>query len=607
MNTTCLNSSLKDKSRRLHRKIEHLTQLDQRLSNLRLFIFTGGIVTTVITYVYFSSLLFLTMFFLFVAAFIYTARRQKKIVIYLKRFKSWQTIIEEQIARKNLQWDGIPFKASGEPVAKNDDIYLTGKKSLLHLTDTTITEGGWQYLQSWFLQQEPDKKEAQKRADIIEELKPLNYFREKLRIIVRSLLEENPYIQTLGLKHWVNSPKELSGVRRYCAVLSILSLATLPLLILYLTQIIPAYWVFPFFIYIIVFYQTRGLAARIFEESYQVEQGVKSLYEVLTFLEGYKPGGYPMLADVMADFRTPSHQPSHIFKKARRMVFWASLSQKNPLFWILFNAIGPWDFFFTIQLEKFKRKLKPNLNTWLKALHKLEALNAVANFGYLNPDYTKAQIVQKEGKKPFLKAIEMGHPLLPEDEKVRNTYEINQAGDIGLITGSNMSGKSTFLRTLAINIKLAMMGAPVDAASLQLVPLRLFTCINISDSLNDGISYFYAEVRRLKELLTLLKTYEKYPVCYCIDEIFRGTNNRERLQGSRALIRKLATFPAAGLISTHDLELVQLEEEIPQLKNYHFREHIEGQKMVFDYKLRPGPSPTTNALKIMEMEGLPVE
>ncbi|MCB0109755.1 MAG: hypothetical protein KDE53_27725, partial [Caldilineaceae bacterium] len=137
--------------------------------------------------------------------------------------------------------------------------------------------------------------------------------------------------------------------------------------------------------------------------------------------------------------------------------------------------------------------------------------------------------------------------------------------------------------------------------------LRLFTCIKVSDSVTDGISYFYAEVRRLKALLDALQQEDDLPLFYVVDEIFRGTNNRERLEGSRAYIRALAAQAGLGLVATHDLELVRLADEIPTIANYHFRDDIVDGRMHFDYQLRPGPSPTTNALKIMRHAGLPVE
>ncbi|MFL5704773.1 MAG: MutS-related protein, partial [Ktedonobacteraceae bacterium] len=164
-----------------------------------------------------------------------------------------------------------------------------------------------------------------------------------------------------------------------------------------------------------------------------------------------------------------------------------------------------------------------------------------------------------------------------------------------------------FLRTLGVNLCLAYAGGPVNASTFQTSLFRIYTCIKVSDSVTDGYSYFYAEVRRLKALLSELERPSDFPLFFLIDEIFKGTNNRERLIGSSAYIHALVGKNCMGAISTHDLELVKLADTQPEIKNYHFREEVIDGQMVFDYILRPGPCPTTNALKIMQLEGLPIE
>ncbi|KAB2854148.1 MAG: DNA mismatch repair protein MutS, partial [Anaerolineae bacterium] len=200
-----------------------------------------------------------------------------------------------------------------------------------------------------------------------------------------------------------------------------------------------------------------------------------------------------------------------------------------------------------------------------------------------------------------------GHPLIPAERRVCNDFSLDKLGEVALITGSNMSGKSSFLRTLGVNLCLVYAGGVVRAGALEIGLFWLFSCIRVMDSLNDGISYFYAEVKRLKALLDALREDDPLPLFFLIDEIFRGTNNRERLIGSRSYIQALANGHGLGLIATHDLELVKLADENPHISNYHFREDVHDGRMVFDYRLRSGPSPTTNALRIMAMEGLPVE
>jgi DNA mismatch repair ATPase MutS len=169
-----------------------------------------------------------------------------------------------------------------------------------------------------------------------------------------------------------------------------------------------------------------------------------------------------------------------------------------------------------------------------------------------------------------------------------------------------MSGKSTFLRTVGINVCLAQAGAPVCASRVSWTWSRLACCIRIDDSLDAGLSFFYAEVKRLKTILNLTHIRTDPPVLFLIDEIFRGTNNRERLIGSRAYIRALSQGHGFGLVSTHDLELTDLEKDIPSMTNLHFQETVSAGALQFDYRLRPGPCPTTNALRIMQLEELPV-
>ena len=200
---------------------------------------------------------------------------------------------------------------------------------------------------------------------------------------------------------------------------------------------------------------------------------------------------------------------------------------------------------------------------------------------------------------------EMAHPLLPQDKVVRNNFLQKKMEGLFILTGSNMSGKSTFLRTLGINFCLARIGAPVFAKSFIFPDIDLHTCIHVSDSLRDGQSYFYAEVKALSQILQSTK--EK-PIFFLIDEPLRGTNNRERLLGNQFFFKKLLKKKSIGFVSTHDLDMTQMDQYSHQVKNYHFSEkYIEdynNQQLVFSYKIKEGPCPSTNALKILAQEGL---
>jgi DNA mismatch repair ATPase MutS len=270
-------------------------------------------------------------------------------------------------------------------------------------------------------------------------------------------------------------------------------------------------------------------------------------------------------------------------------------------------VIVPWDAYLTYRMNQTKAHLAKHAGAWMDTWFELEALSSLATFAHLNPSYTFPEFLAGEGRQPAVfRARDLGHPLLLDSEKVCNDFAIPELGWVAIITGSNMAGKSVFLKTVGVNLAMAYAGGAANAQELETVLFRLFSSMAISDSVTDGISYFYAEVKRLKALLSALEQPHTLPLLFFIDEIFRGTNNRERLIGSRAYVRALTAKNGTGLISTHDLELATLADEGHQLANYHFRDHVEGDRMVFDYTLRSGPSPTTNALKIMQLEGLPV-
>ncbi|MGD9093521.1 MAG: hypothetical protein PVF74_11795, partial [Anaerolineales bacterium] len=330
---------------------------------------------------------------------------------------------------------------------------------------------------------------------------------------------------------------------------------------------------------------------------------------ILSFLENYRYGNHKHLKNFCRPFIDSNNHPT---AQLRRIKLYTSAIglRSNPILGFLLNLAFPWDLLFALQINKCRELLVDQLPLWLDKWSELEALKSLSNFAQLNPGYCFPEI--KGNKYPHniktipLIAEHIGHPLIPPHEKICNDFEIRKSGEIIIITGSNMAGKSTFVKTLGINLCLAYAGGPVNATSFHSIPFRLHTCIKISDSITDGFSYFYAEVQCLKALLDKVNSDDRYPLLYLVDEIFRGTNNQERLIGSQAYIQNLIGKHGVGVIATHDLELAKLADMNRSIYNYHFKDEVLNGKLSFDYIIRPGPSPTTNALKIMKMEGLPV-
>jgi len=372
---------------------------------------------------------------------------------------------------------------------------------------------------------------------------------------------------------------------------------------------------------------TARYRVRLFEDASMMHTAFKQLHAVFTFLEKYPYGNSHHLKDICAPLLHASQKPSHLFKRLKSISQWTQITQgaqtktsasQSPLTmqamenqaWSFFiNTLFPLDMLLAYQLAQWKEEANTLVPQWLEIWYELEALCSLATYAYLNPDCTFPEILEDEpqDKAILFKAIGLGHPLLPDTLKVVNDVTFDRCDTLLLITGSNMAGKSTFLRTLGINLCLAYAGGPVNATLFQTPLFELHCCIRVSDSLADGYSYFYAEVQRLKEIMDRLREPHPYPLFVLIDEIFKGTNTRERLIGSTAYIYALTECgTCTGAISTHDLELVKLTDELPQMRNFHFREDVIDGEMIFDYHLWSGPSPTTNALKIMQRAGLPV-
>ena len=267
---------------------------------------------------------------------------------------------------------------------------------------------------------------------------------------------------------------------------------------------------------------------------------------------------------------------------------------------LLFNSLLLWDVRQMIALNKWRRKNKEQVAKWFSMVAEVEVLNSLATLhfnkpGWSFPEFTDVHFTF-DGK-------EIGHPLIPEETRVNSDFDLEGTAKIGLVTGSNMAGKSTFLRSLGVNIVLAQMGAPVCAKSLLLSPVGLMSSMRIADNLAESTSTFYAELKKLKTIIEAVNHHE--PVFILLDEILRGTNSLDRHKGSEALIAQLIRQNAVAVIATHDVELAALEEQYPQsIENYHFDVQVEGEELYFDYKLKQGVCTSLNASILMKKIGI---
>jgi ABC-type multidrug transport system fused ATPase/permease subunit len=592
---------------RFNTKLIALQKKSRSFGYYRLFIFLLGLLLFLFSFFYLTQLITWIFLAIVLIAWGIVTSIFNKIELEIKKCKLWIRIKKDSLARMRLDWSNIPNKDFTETLNDHpfeSDLNITGKNSLLQLLDVSTSKEGCEKLKDWLLIKIPSGEIILERQEIIKELIPLSGFRHKL--ILNANLSSRKRLEGSRLSDWLRSASNAEKIKRILNILIIIIPINVLFLILFILQVIPAYWTIGVLIYIGIYWFNIKYINELFDKALDIKSEFGQFSQILDFLEKYPALQNPenkRLYQFSRIFFENKNTPSGYFKRLNRITYAASF-QKNPFIELFLNSLVPYDFIVALKLEKVKEEMSNKLPGWLEVFYNLEALISLSNFAYLNPDYIFPSI-KKENH--LFTAEKIAHPLIPYDTNIHNDFSLTKKGEVVIITGSNMSGKSTFLKTVGTNLVLAFTGTVVNASKFDTDLFRIVTCINISDSITDGISYFYAEVKRLKLLLDEIKLDNAFPVFYLIDEIFKGTNNLERLIGSRSYIKNLSGLNGTGLISTHDLELIKLESSIPEVSNYHFKEEVAEGKMLFDYKLRKGPSPTTNALKIMEIEGLPIE
>lgn len=585
---------------RIERRIAGRAAVSSRFTTYRLAIFIAGVVCSVTLFRsghYQSGNLALAGF---VILFAVVASYHNRLEQRIHRLRLWKLVKSAHLARVQLAWSQIPYKPmeAFQTHLYAQDLDVTGPHSLLHLLDTTVSDQGRTRLTEWLLTQPPDARVWETRQALVKELCRRSLFRD--RLVLEAQLAGEQEINGRRLAAVLEHPVGFPGLTRILIIQTVLALATIVLGVGALLDWLPGYWMFSFGAYALIYLMTDQ-GEELLEHAVGLHHEMERQSRVLAFIERHAARPGSILAKTCAPLLEPGRAPSSLTRHIARIFHGISV-KAHPLVHLAFNALCPWDLFFAFRLRQFQQRVRTRLPVWLDRLAEVEAASALATFAYLHPDYAWPTPASAVG----IHSRSLGHPLIPVTTRVSNDLALEGLGTIHLITGSNMSGKSTFLRTIGINVCLAQAGAPICAATFTWSWSRLACCIRINDSLDAGLSFFYAEVKRLKTILHATADRSSPPILFLIDEIFKGTNNRERLIGSRSYIKALAASNGYGLVSTHDLELTDLEHQIRSLVNAHFQETVSNGALAFDYRLRAGSCPTTNALRIMQLEGLPV-
>ncbi len=530
----------------------------------------------------------------------------------LARVEALTALNRDALARLDRRWDAllptavpaIAEQRRSHPYA--DDLDVFGHASLFQLLAGPATSAGHATLARWLL--EPAGiDEIAERQQAVTELAPLIDLRQELSATARldalGGRRVDAFLAWAEGRGWFARHTWLVWVVRLVAAAIIVLIA-----LQYGGAVEGEWWLLPFAAGLIL---TAILGKRVHRTFDRASAGVAFRhYATLFALVSGTRFSSRLLLQLQQDLTAGGIPAATQMGRLQTLMDLADL-RVNALMHAPVHVLTLWDFHVLERLERWQQQAGPRARGWLAALGRFEALALLAGLAYDNPDWIFPEMAAADGEPPLLQAAALGHVLLPASTRVANDVRVGPPGTFLLVTGSNMSGKSTLLRAIGLNVVLAQAGGPVCAQRLRLPPVNLQTCIRVQDSLEDGVSYFMAALKRLKQIVDASRDAGEggRPILlYLLDEILQGTNPAERQTAVRTIVRHLLERDAIGAITTHDLSLADDPHLAPTARPVHFTEHLEqgpeGVAMTFDYTLRPGVATSRNALMLMHMIGL---
>jgi hypothetical protein len=554
-----------------------------------------------------------------VALFIALVIVHERIITARKRAENGATFYERGLGRIEGTWAGkgdagAEFVDDHHPYAGDFDLF--GRGSLFELISIAVTRAGRTRLASWLKEPSGDAGEIAARQEGVRELRENVGLREDVAVVASAVTKE---IEGAKLDAWAAMPPVVfTPIERFAAIAlpaanAILVLLSLPGWIVRLIGMthpeavlqigffarIPSW---PLLITIIAtLLLARHLMPRVEPIVTAVERAEPALHLLSGVLARIERESFTSqrLVALHGKLRGAESAASLEIERLRKSV--NLLDARRNQFFAPFAVLLLWTAHAAMSIERWRVRSGARINDWIAAVGEIEALASLASLAYEQPSFTMPAIVAAG---PLFDAQSLGHPLIPGDRRVTNDIRLDATLRLLVVSGSNMSGKSTMMRSVGIGAVLAMAGGPVCARALAIAPTSIAASIRIADSLQENASRFYAEILRIRQVLELSK---QGPLLYLLDEVLAGTNSHDRRIGAEAIVRGLVERGAIGLVSTHDLALAQIAESLaPRAANVHFEDHMEDGRVVFDYRMRAGVVTKSNALALMRSVGIEV-
>ncbi len=595
-----MNSKISFFQNRLTDLEEKAKSLKSRSGNISLIRIVSFSVFAVLFIVFLNLKVFtpiVILSFLFFTGFGLLVRYHNKIKQAIQLHNKMSQINQEEVDRIEFNFSNLPNwqEFSNDQHEYSGDLDLYGRNSLFQLINRSETQAGIQRMKTW-LENYADKNTIEKRQKAVKELAQMVEWRQMIQAHGRSKSDEGGH----DLNKWLQGSDGIRNSTFYKIVPYPVMIISVVLIISILYKLIPLFFLFP----VIIFNGALLLNKWDYSKStYELTSSsvrlLQSIRQIIILIETQK-FKHDYLSDLSSGLKKNETRASDIILKLHKI--FDQLNLRGNQIYHIFNFLFLLDFVFLLKAERWRAKYKDEVSVWFDIVAELEALNSLAAFTFANENYVFPNIMEKS---LVFSGKNLGHPLIPTNQRINNDFNIMGKGSIGVVTGSNMSGKSTFLRTIGVNAVLAFSGAPVCADHLELSIFQVFTSMRTKDNLEENISSFYAELLRLKMLLQ--KIDEDQPVLFLLDEILKGTNSTDRHIGAESLIIQLSKLNAFGLISTHDLKLGELKLKSDKLENYNFSSSIDGEEIIFDYKLREGICKSTNASQLMAKIGIQID
>jgi hypothetical protein len=464
----------------------------------------------------------------------------------------------------------------------NQDIDLFGAGSIFQSINRTGTVAGKEQLAKWL--NSNDINDIKTKQVAIQELSDIPEWRQHYQVTA-SLIEDE--VDTSRILNWIKNYNTVLP-KLFGFLPNVFSLISLAGFVLYgFGYITGAHLLLWFLCGVGMTFIYFSKVSKLYNDATKMKATFQQYAKLLEAIEG-QDFKSELLQSQKEKIKTEGVNASDILKQLSKEL--QSLDQRNNVFFaIIANGFFIWDIRYAYRIEKWIKDFESAIDKWFEVIAFVDAKNAMANYSFNHPNYIFPQI--SEDQKEMLTALNLGHPLLNAEKMVTNNIKMKDE-DFFIITGANMAGKSTFLRTVALNLVMANCGLPVCAASFSFKPIKLISSMRTSDSLQNDESYFFSELKRLKFIVDEMKN-EKFFII--LDEILKGTNSKDKAEGSKKFVEKLVASNSTGLIATHDLSLCSLSDKLPQVENHYFDADIVNDELFFDYTFKDGICQNMNA------------